>query len=93
MEGVLKQRLSKRAAGIFMNSSLASSCAAINDSNSTRSSESSAVILSMDFGAFVADQSQVGLVNQCGGLQSVAGSLAAQMLARDPPQLLIDERQ
>src|SRR5215471_2135477 len=38
------------------------------------------------------DQAEVGLVDQRGWLQAVAPPLAAHATARDPAQLLVDER-
>jgi hypothetical protein len=39
------------------------------------------------------DQFQVGLVNQCGGLEGMVGAFAPQLAGGDAAQFVIDERQ
>src|SRR5262249_61977222 len=39
------------------------------------------------------DQPQVGFVDEGGGLERLAGLLLGQLLGREPPQLVIDQRQ
>jgi hypothetical protein len=39
-----------------------------------------------------ADQLQVGFVDQTGGLEGGRGSMAAELPAREPPQLVVDDR-
>ena len=38
------------------------------------------------------DEAEVGFVDEGGGLDGVAGALAAHVVAREPPQLVVDQR-
>lgn len=46
-----------------------------------------------DLDTFLRCKPQVSLVNECGGLQSVIGTLLPEVVASQPPQVVVNQRE